>query len=112
MHCSECGFCVDHYDHHCGVIGHCVAKKNLRFFAGMLLCAGVASVAMLVACIFRAMDLQGSGKDVWGDWNWYVTLACCMYCACLGLSFLPMGVAYFGVMFTAETMDKRMSGEG
>jgi hypothetical protein len=33
VHCSVCDYCVDGYDHHCGVIGSCVAKRTFRFFA-------------------------------------------------------------------------------
>jgi hypothetical protein len=56
------------------------------------------------------MDLSQQG-DPWGNWNWYFTLAGCVYSACLGLSFAPMGLAYFGIMFTAQTMDRRNSEE-
>jgi hypothetical protein len=107
VHCSECGFCIDNYDHHCGVIGHCVGKSNMRFFAGLLLSAGIAAATMLTACVLRAIELDDRG-EAWENWNWYFTIVGCLYCSCLGLSFGPMGIGYFGVMCTAETMDMRM----
>mmetsp|Transcript_20096 Transcript_20096/g.52176 ORF Transcript_20096/g.52176 Transcript_20096/m.52176 type:complete len:336 (+) Transcript_20096:251-1258(+) len=108
VHCSECGFCIDLYDHHCGVIGHCVAKNNIRFFGGLLISAGIAAIAMLVACIFRAIELQRH-DDTWNNWNWYFTIMGCVYTGCMGISLGPMGLAYFSIMFTAKTLDRRMS---
>jgi hypothetical protein len=32
MHCYDCGWCVENYDHHCSVVGNCIAKNNLRNF--------------------------------------------------------------------------------
>ena len=31
-HCSACGYCVFHMDHHCPWINNCVGMENLRFF--------------------------------------------------------------------------------
>lgn len=31
-HCQICGVCVIGIDHHCGVFGKCIAKKNIFWF--------------------------------------------------------------------------------
>ena len=32
VHCTKCGLCVEEFNHHCGWIGKCIAKKNLYEF--------------------------------------------------------------------------------
>ena len=32
MHCYHCGTCVEGHDHHCDVLGNCIAKNNLIAF--------------------------------------------------------------------------------
>lgn len=32
VHCDHCDCCVLGYDHHCGVLGTCIGKKNLTAF--------------------------------------------------------------------------------
>ena len=39
-HCSTCKFCVDGFDHHCGVVEMCVGDKNMRLFAQLLVNGG------------------------------------------------------------------------
>jgi hypothetical protein len=31
-HCNQCNVCVYNYDHHCGVFGKCITKKNKKYF--------------------------------------------------------------------------------
>ena len=31
-HCSSCNCCCANVDHHCGVVGTCISKKNILFF--------------------------------------------------------------------------------
>lgn len=36
-HCHTCNNCVEMFDHHCGVIGACIGRHNVRYFFGFLL---------------------------------------------------------------------------
>jgi hypothetical protein len=31
-HCSQCDHCIELMDHHCGFIGQCVGKGNIKYF--------------------------------------------------------------------------------
>lgn len=59
-HCKFCDVCVEEYDHHCGVLGSCVAKRTFRFFGGffiittfLALYVGIRSFAVVVSTDFR-----------------------------------------------------------
>mmetsp|Transcript_56130 Transcript_56130/g.144502 ORF Transcript_56130/g.144502 Transcript_56130/m.144502 type:complete len:452 (-) Transcript_56130:318-1673(-) len=41
-HCSDCRRCLWRFDHHCYVIGNCVAEGNHRFFAPMLVFGAIS----------------------------------------------------------------------
>ncbi|EKF31649.1 hypothetical protein MOQ_004511 [Trypanosoma cruzi marinkellei] len=53
-HCRFCDYCVEEFDHHCGVLGSCVAKRTFRFFGGffvitalLILFIGIRSLVAL-----------------------------------------------------------------
>jgi hypothetical protein len=54
LHCDTCGACRLRFDHHCALMGQCVADRNfkafvLSFFWGGALCAATAASAALLA---------------------------------------------------------------
>ena len=51
-HCRRCDVCVSHFDHHCGLLGVCIARNNVRSFR-LLVVALIVGVGHLVygACV-------------------------------------------------------------
>ncbi|RNF11798.1 DHHC-type zinc finger family protein [Trypanosoma conorhini] len=67
-HCQFCDYCVEEFDHHCGVVGSCVAKRTFRFFGGyfvftafLTLYVGIRAIAALGT---RRHDLA-TGQGRW-----------------------------------------------
>ena len=54
FHCRTCDACVVGHDHHCSVLGVCIARGNRRWFVALLFC-GMA--AFFVGLLTTATDL-------------------------------------------------------
>lgn len=62
MHCFDCDRCTKNHDHHCPVLGNCIAGNNIYTFYAM-----IAFFAFAVACAYLAMYymiMADSGGDV------------------------------------------------
>eukprot|EP00040_Diaphanoeca_grandis_P016441 m.84806 g.84806 ORF g.84806 m.84806 type:complete len:372 (-) comp25804_c0_seq2:24-1139(-) len=103
VHCSECGFCMQGYDHHCGVMGMCIAKRNVRFFTLMFLFGGMAAIALFIGAVMHAVEL--SHHYPWHNWNWYFTLIGCFYPIPAGLGLFGPGCNYVLMGFQGVTVD-------
>eukprot|EP00753_Platysulcus_tardus_P002997 PLAT12149.1.p1 GENE.PLAT12149.1~~PLAT12149.1.p1 ORF type:complete len:201 (-),score=45.53 PLAT12149.1:150-752(-) len=68
VHCSECGVCIEGYDHHCPWMGQCIGKNNLSSFYRficlvftLILYLAFAGVAAAAATAPRGHDVHTSG---------------------------------------------------
>jgi ribosomal protein L40E len=82
-HCRQCDWCVDEYDHHCGVLGSCVAKRTFRFFSGFISFSFVLAAYIFVRCVILlvAMDFSKETSSDGGRWKLVATFGCAVYCA-------------------------------
>ena len=87
-HCSNCDYCVEEYDHHCGVVGSCVAKRTFRFFTlyfyflvPLATYIFVRSVVVLSKTDFRT-QLNEEGHTA--RWRVIAAFGCVLYSACAG----------------------------
>jgi hypothetical protein len=60
VHCWNCGVCVAGWDHHCGVLGNCIAARNLATFRIMVVSffVGFAWIFFNFVCMFCICYLE------------------------------------------------------
>eukprot|EP01059_Diplonema_ambulator_P002628 TRINITY_DN12261_c2_g2_i1.p1 TRINITY_DN12261_c2_g2~~TRINITY_DN12261_c2_g2_i1.p1 ORF type:complete len:367 (+),score=28.60 TRINITY_DN12261_c2_g2_i1:67-1167(+) len=65
-HCSNCGWCVKEYDHHCPVVGSCVAERTYRYFTLLLitLCAQCAVIFISSVYFIATHDWSDSSSGM------------------------------------------------
>lgn len=81
-HCRSCDWCVDEFDHHCGVLGSCVAKRTFRFFAGFIAITLALAAYIFVRCVFLLihLDFGEEAETNGGRWKIIATFGCALYC--------------------------------
>jgi hypothetical protein len=63
-HCHTCDRCVLDFDHHCGVIGACIGRRNIRYFFGFISAGGLLCVIAATACLaVLILDWQANGGE-------------------------------------------------
>ena len=89
-HCTNCDYCVEEFDHHCGVLGSCVAKRTFRFFAYFMHCSTLLCGWVLVMSVYSLSTVP------WVDGSWRVIagVGCCIYSAVCGCCVLPQSGYY------------------
>ncbi|CAG9465925.1 unnamed protein product [Pedinophyceae sp. YPF-701] len=106
-HCSACGFCFRGFDHHCGVIGVCVAADNHRWFSLLLLAGAGCSLMSCVGAIVRiAHDFDG-----WEGWEIYLWILTILTMGYIGLSLLLFAVVHVTFMVCGATTKSCSFGE-
>lgn len=57
-HCEFCNSCHLRYDHHCGVVGQCIADKNTKSFILSLFYAFIFGIISALICFYYSFKLN------------------------------------------------------
>ena len=105
-HCKECNWCVRDFDHHCGVLGSCVAKRTFRYFilflysiSALELYIGIRVIVTLAVTgggILASNGSSGSHHDsqsnMRSSWQAALGIATLVFSACGACLTLPLAV--------------------
>lgn len=66
-HCSVCNKCVEHFDHHCKWLNHCVGGRNYAAFIVCVVSAVAGTLIVVAVCIAELVFY--STDSVWLSWE-------------------------------------------
>ena len=98
-HCEDCDHCVLRYDHHCGVIGACIADKNLKSF---VLTFFYAFFYGLVNCLFGIFSFSNGRQDALD----VLGLVASIYSLVIGIALLGFGISTVCEGMSSGEIDK------
>jgi palmitoyltransferase ZDHHC9/14/18 len=66
-HCTDCGVCVEKFDHHCPWVGNCIGKKNYKYYLIFLYSTSATIVFNMTFAVleiaYRAHDMSRTEND-------------------------------------------------
>lgn len=118
-HCSSCRGCFWRFDHHCDAVGNCIAARNHRFFAIMLISGAAAWTLCTFAVATRIADHSSlSDAATWvplrsSQGPLYLGAAFTFLSVLANLVFVPFSLFHLGcVVFNVSTRMLLKPGKG
>mmetsp|Transcript_35559 Transcript_35559/g.65516 ORF Transcript_35559/g.65516 Transcript_35559/m.65516 type:complete len:433 (-) Transcript_35559:68-1366(-) len=74
-HCAECKRCFWRFDHHCAAAGNCIAARNHRFFASLLVCGALAWTIGMVCVLLKLNAVNAEAKSGERPWEHQAAIA-------------------------------------
>lgn len=101
-HCRVCGYCMEGFDHHCGVVDTCIARGNRRFFVSMLLFGAAGSSTSLIAASL-ALNEEKFPRTGWSSWETVPILLLAVVYAYTAIIIGPFGCFHCSLLFRNTT---------
>lgn len=105
-HCHFCNNCVRDADHHCGVLGSCVAERTFRWFAWFFLWLVPVAAYIFVRSVYylAKADLGENDETSLGRWRTAAGIGCAIYSGFGGCLVLGQAGMYINMACQGTTM--------
>ena len=110
MHCYTCGFCVECHDHHCPVVGSCIARRNHSLFAAFLSFAGGGLVVLAACSAAQLHEHVRNGAPGFAAWQTIVHLALMVFYFVAVYAVVPFAATHVAMVLGNRTTRGLMRG--
>jgi hypothetical protein len=112
-HCTFCDYCVEDYDHHCGVLGSCVAKRTFRFFGYFFdVTAVLAAYVFIRSCLeASSFDFDTANDSHFLRWKAVAIVGCIGYTALTGCCVAGQSMMYTKLSCDGTTQKELFGGQ-
>ncbi|CCW62101.1 unnamed protein product [Phytomonas sp. EM1] len=109
-HCQFCDVCMEEFDHHCGFIGSCVAKRTYRFFAGFFILRSCMVIYTIIRSFLRLFTSKRKDSLAADCNSWIVIILCLIVSLTEATCVLPMSFIYIKMALLKTTQKESARG--